>query len=226
MTWNREKGTHTKFCIVEGCDAEAAYPRRICRKHRNEQELARRKERIEANVGKPCIIDGCDNPRYASKTQVTSVCQMHHNERSLAYQRSARQEDHEPRRAQPTDPEAIRAQSRLSAQKHRRRQMYGVDYEAEYAKQQGRCANTVCRVELPVLEVDHCHSTLHPEHHADAYRGLLCKPCNLLLSRGGDSAKHLDAYLKEQTDPERIRLVAGLLAYAHVHDSAFHSPLG
>jgi hypothetical protein len=52
-------------------------------------------------------------------------------------------------------------------------------YEAQYEKQEGKCA--ICGQHKAVLDVDHCHET-------NAFRGLLCHRCNWAIGILGDDA--------------------------------------
>jgi hypothetical protein len=78
---------------------------------------------------------------------------------------------------------------RLSSLKTRLKQRFGLtleEYNEMFKKQGGRCA--ICKTDKCSsghnLSVDHCHKTGN-------IRGLLCKPCNLVLGNSGDNIKIL-----------------------------------
>ncbi len=70
------------------------------------------------------------------------------------------------------------------------RKLYGLskeDYDKLYVNQQGRCA--VCRIELPVLHIDHFHED-------GTIRGLLCGKCNRGIGLFDDNIELLEAVIK------------------------------
>lgn len=78
-----------------------------------------------------------------------------------------------------------RDHNRVWMKDYRERKLYGLEpgeYERMLEDQAHRCA--ICGVLSDVLCVDHDHQT-------DAIRGLLCKPCNLLIGQAGDNVERL-----------------------------------
>lgn len=78
-----------------------------------------------------------------------------------------------------------RDNARVFMKAYRERKLYGLEpgeYERMLEEQENRCA--ICGVLSDVLCVDHDHTT-------DEVRGLLCKPCNLVLGMVGDNVERL-----------------------------------
>ena len=71
-------------------------------------------------------------------------------------------------------PPEQKAELRVKQRKAHRQKRYGIDEDAWYLKQEGKCAICNILIALEDTEVDHDHETGRP-------RGLLCKNCNFKL---------------------------------------------
>lgn len=76
--WSRRPGSGASSCLH--CDEPPLHGRRLCSRHRNEDELRKREQRKASLIGRPCAVEGCGAPRYVTTSQVLPYCLEHRRE--------------------------------------------------------------------------------------------------------------------------------------------------
>lgn len=108
-----------------------------------------------------------------------------------------------------TDWRAKKSERRTTAQEKRLLDTYALDldeYEAIKAHQGGKCA--ICQRATGAkraLAVDHDHATGYN-------RGLLCKPCNVMLGRARDDTEFFRRAIEYLTNPPAFAVIGKRIA--------------
>lgn len=95
-----------RTCHAEGCAAECLPKRRLCAAHRAASELEARHRRKDAARG-PCCVEGCEQPRHETPSQVLSYCMEHRRERARHDDNARRRAEGIPVRTKLVQPEGV-----------------------------------------------------------------------------------------------------------------------